>query len=103
MYIIKNVRNGWPSRRKCCIWARPYWNFRNELFVMDNILFKGYAIVVPNNLKRNILQKLHDGHLAITKIKLRAKDLVYLIVIYKILSDLVKPACVIPGIIRNNH
>ena len=45
------VTNGWPSERK----EAPkeltvYWNFRDELSVYDDVLYKSHQVMVPASL-----------------------------------------------------
>lgn len=42
------VLNGWPDdRRKVGITVRPYYNFRDEITVYEDVLLKGNRIIVP--------------------------------------------------------
>ena len=36
---------------------------RAELTVVDDIVFKGNKIVIPMTLRKEMLQKIHNGHL----------------------------------------
>ena len=42
------VLSGWPERKhKCPPAAAPYWNYRDEICVHDNILFRGERVIIP--------------------------------------------------------
>ena len=43
----------------------------------DGLVLKGTRIVVPSNKQAEILKLIHEGHLGLTKCKLRAKETVY--------------------------
>ena len=57
---------------------QPYWTFREELTIEDNIVLKATQIVVPHKKCQATLHLIHEGHLSLGKCKLRAKDTVYL-------------------------
>ncbi|VDI45487.1 Hypothetical predicted protein [Mytilus galloprovincialis] len=44
-----------------------YWNFRDELSNVNGIILKGEKIVIPASMRKNFLNKLHEGHLGIEK------------------------------------
>ncbi|XP_060075682.1 uncharacterized protein LOC132555348 [Ylistrum balloti] len=46
------------SRSDCSYEIRPFWNYRDELLV-----FKGSRVVIPKNLRKEMLQEIHAGHL----------------------------------------
>ena len=54
-----------------------YWNFRDEVSVENGLLFKGYKLIVPKNLRRKVLQLVHKGHFGIEKMRHRARDMVF--------------------------
>ena len=56
---------------------QPYWTFREELTVEDDIVLKGTWIVGPYNKCQATLQLIHEGHLGHGKCKLRITDTVY--------------------------
>ncbi|XP_059056380.1 uncharacterized protein LOC131850227 [Achroia grisella] len=73
--LISIIRKGWPSdkskledRLKC------YWDSRDELSVNFGIIWKGSRVVIPNCMRREMLEKIHIGHLGIEKCKLRARE-----------------------------
>ena len=50
---------------------------RNELSLHDNLLLCGSRIVIPFELRQEILHKLHNGHQGIVKCCLHAKEFVW--------------------------
>ena len=46
---------------------REYRNFRDELTVAKGLVLKGTKIVVPKVLRSEMLERIHEGHLGITK------------------------------------
>lgn len=43
--------------------------------VHDGCVFKGHRVVIPSNLRRQILSKLHEGHLGIARMRSVARDI----------------------------
>ena len=75
--LIKTVVDGWPdSRKDCHPLILDYWNFRDEMSVENGLLFKGYRLIVPKNLRNQVLQIVHKGHFGIEKMQLRARKTV---------------------------
>ena len=64
LIILKDViLQGWPEKRKDCnSQVLEYWNFRDELSVVDNIIYKGNRIIIPQSLRSEMLNLLHKGH-----------------------------------------
>ena len=75
--ILKyTIQKGWPSTiKELPSEIQPYWTFREELTIEDGLILKGTRIVVPSMKQVEIL--IHEGHLGLTKCKLRAKETVY--------------------------
>ena len=44
---------------------RPYWEARNKISVVDDLLLYGTRIVVPFPLQASTIEKIHRGHLGI--------------------------------------
>ncbi|GFO39972.1 Pol polyprotein [Plakobranchus ocellatus] len=76
--VMKYVLEGWPElKRDVKLAARNFFPIRGELSCWENILLKGGQIVVPFALREDILEKIHAGHLGVTKCKERAKQAVW--------------------------
>ena len=72
------VPNGWPNeRQKCPQEVRDYWNYRDELSVINGVVFKGTKIVIPKALRPEMLQRVHAGHLGQEKCKKRARQVIF--------------------------
>ena len=57
--------------------VRPYFNFRDEVTVYEDVLLKCDRIIVPSSLRSEMRQKIHHGHLGIEKCKARARSTLY--------------------------
>ena len=77
--ILKyTIQKGWPSTiKELPSEIQPYWTFREELSIEDGLILKGTRIVVPSTKQEEILKLIHEGHLGLTKCKLRVKETVY--------------------------
>ena len=70
--------NGWPRYAKEVEKSmKVYYSVRSELSVNQGILIKGDRVVIPGSLRTDILSKIHEGHLGITKCRERAKQSVW--------------------------
>ena len=67
----------WPNRTSLSKELFPYYLVRTELSIEAGLLMRGCRIVIPLQLQSEILDKLHDGHLGITKCRARARQSVW--------------------------
>ena len=44
---------------------------------MGDVIYKGSSIVIPRSLRKEMLKKIHNGHLGIEKCKKRAREVMY--------------------------
>ena len=68
-----------PEQRKQCpaeLWE--YWNFRCELVIDDGLVLKGNRLVIPEELRTDVLKAIHTGHQGETKCVLLAHETVFL-------------------------
>ena len=79
LVMLKNmIIKGWLDMRDSCPQIlRKYWTYRDELSILDGLVLKGVRIVIPEQCKNEVLEKLHEGHFGIERTKLRARDTVY--------------------------
>ena len=91
--LSRQVVQGWPdSIKKVESVVKPYWSMRDDISVEDGILLLGSRVIVPESLRGNILQQIHEEHLGIEKCKLRAKSCVYWPNIYREIETLIDSA-----------
>lgn len=84
------VVNGWPSDKslvpkniKC------YWNFKEEITEANGLLLKGNRLIIPNDLRKEMLNRIHYNHLGIEKCKSRARDCIFWPFMNKQITDMV--------------
>ena len=69
---------GWPSSTKQVPHKLlPYYRERGELSVVDGIVTKGSCIVIPESLRPEILERLHESHQGLTRTREHARDTVW--------------------------
>ena len=77
-HLTRTIVDGWPEVYKDCpADLHPFWNFRDELSVENQLLFKGDRVVIPSTLQPEILKHLHTGHIGTEKMQLRARSSVF--------------------------
>ena len=76
--VMKCIESGWPETRKeVDPVARVYFDYQEELWSLDGIVYKGERIVIPRSMRRKALEMLHESHQGIVKTKQLARDLIY--------------------------
>ena len=64
MALANTVQSGWPeSRLQVPDCVRMFWNYRDEITVINGLIYKGPAVMIPTSLRRQMLIKLHEPHL----------------------------------------
>ena len=72
------VLEGWPENRSdLAPELHKYWNFRDEISCIDGLLYKSHKLIVPNSLKNEMLDLIHQSHLGIVKCISRAKEVLF--------------------------
>ena len=72
------IFDGWPENRQDCDKnLLEFWNYRDELTVIDDIIFKGTKIFIPQALRQMMLDRLHVDHLGEEKTQQRARGIVF--------------------------
>lgn len=76
---LKNViLNGWPNRKDDLQEKiKFFWKFRNDLYCENGLIFFNERIIIPEILRNEMLDLLHNGHFGIEKTKSRARSLIY--------------------------
>jgi len=66
--LSDTIYQGWPDTIQDLPSAiRSFWSFRDTLGIDDGILFRGSQVIIPESMRRNILNQLHIGHQGIEK------------------------------------
>ncbi|XP_046408442.1 uncharacterized protein K02A2.6-like [Ischnura elegans] len=76
--IKQYVRNGWPAHKEDLeLPLRRYYEERGYLNEGEGLLMHGHRVVIPKELRREMLDRLHKGHLGIGKCRERARDAIW--------------------------
>lgn len=76
--LSRYIANGWPEhRRDVHELLLPYWQDRSCLHVGGGLLMKGERLIIPEHMRAEILQRLHQGHQGINKCLARARESVW--------------------------
>ena len=57
--------------------ARPYFDFRHQMTVQDQLIFKGPVVVIPAALRSEMMAKCHATHIGIEGCLRRARESMY--------------------------
>ena len=69
---------GWPEQKTHVpIPIREYWNYRDEISLHNEILFKCQCIIIPKMIRPEIIAQSHSSHLGIESCLRKARDLVF--------------------------
>ena len=67
-HIKHIIITGWPNTEdQLQIDIRPYWSYKDNLAVIDSLVMKGRCIIIPQDLKQQVLDQLYLNHMGIEK------------------------------------
>ena len=67
--VIKCILYGWKNCQ-----CPAYASFKDELCIINGIIFRCSRIVVPASMRNEMLCRIHEGHLWIDKQKTMARN-----------------------------
>ena len=77
-WLKNNIISGWPATKdQLHLNIRPYWSYKDDLAVIDDIIMKGRCIIISEVLKQQVLDQLHVNLMGIKKIKLLVHESIY--------------------------
>jgi len=75
---VEYTKSGWPEYKEDVkLGARNLYPVRGELSIWNGLLVKGERIVIPYSLQKEVLEKIHEGHMGMNKCRERANDSVW--------------------------
>ena len=79
MITLKEIIiEGWPNRKsEVAPEVRMYYDFRDELVVYKEMVFKGQRCVVPESVRPEVLKRIHQAHIGREGCIRRARNHVY--------------------------
>ncbi|KAF2888797.1 hypothetical protein ILUMI_17376 [Ignelater luminosus] len=76
--LKKYITAGWPdNKNKLNQIINPYWTYKEELHIIDEIVFKNTSVVVPKLLSKSLIDILYEGHVGLHTAKLRARNKIF--------------------------
>ena len=75
--LLEAVQTGWPAKQTLPASLKLYHSVAGEITVANDLLLRGSRIIIPPQLQKEVLQRIHNGHLGITKCRERAKQSVW--------------------------
>ena len=76
--LITVVMSGWPDYRdQVPVCIRPYFGYRDEIAVHNGVVYKGDRVVIPRDLRKEMLKRIHSSHQGIEACTRRARDVLY--------------------------
>lgn len=76
--LLKYINLGWPQNKyEVTNDVKDYWSIKDELFVVDDVIFKDNSVVIPKILREKMLSIVHEGHLGIDRCKRRARQVMF--------------------------
>lgn len=57
---------GWPHKKTWMdIDVTPFWKHQEQIVTANGIIFRGSRIIVPVKLRKDMINKIHNGHMGI--------------------------------------
>ena len=76
--VMKYIIEGWPnSKDNTPNEAKSYCSFIEELSIINGIVFKGGRLVIPEVMRKKVLEQLHQAHMGIEKTKWRIRVTIF--------------------------
>ena len=76
--LIRYIIEGWSTKQQDCLaQLKGYHTFKEEMSVIDGLIFKGERLIMPKSLRSKALDVIHRSHMGITKTLDRAKGCFY--------------------------
>ncbi|KAK2552099.1 Transposon Ty3-I Gag-Pol polyprotein [Acropora cervicornis] len=76
--LSETIKYGWPETKgEIPVSIHAYWDVRDELSELNGVVLRGDRIVIPPSMRKEMLEKIHQGHMGIEKSKRRARDTLY--------------------------
>ncbi|UYV65077.1 K02A2.6-like [Cordylochernes scorpioides] len=88
--VVFYSKNGWPAKCQLSPLERSFYDVRDEIGEENGLLMKGLRVIIPSNMRKDVLNRIYAGHLGMTKCRTIAKDHVWWKGIGQEIQDMVK-------------
>ena len=76
--LSETIKYGWPETKgETPVSIHACWDVRDELSELNGVVLRGERIVIPPSMRKEMLERIHQGHMGIEKSKRRARDTLY--------------------------
>lgn len=75
--VREYCKNGWPNTCKTDGELSHFFKLRKDIELNDDLLYYDRRIIVPQKMRKNVLNLLHETHLGLNKMKEMAKEYYY--------------------------
>lgn len=76
--LIQVVKEGWPIKKVDAHEdIKVFWPFRHEITMIDGLVFKGWKLIIPRTLRKDMLELVYKSHIGVVKCKTRAREFMY--------------------------
>lgn len=73
--LVRCIIDGFPDDKGSLPdLLKPYWGFKDELYVIDTVPFKGRKMLIPSILRPSVLDGLHAANQGVTGMLSNARD-----------------------------
>ena len=80
-WLCQQVRrftdDGWPEKRNLHGELKKFAALSSEITVQRDILVRGSRLIIPDKLRREMIERIHEGHQGIVKCRERAKAAIW--------------------------
>ena len=72
------MQGNWPNKfRSAPDWLKPFYPFRDELYVDNHIVMRGTKVIVPESLRSQYMKQIHKNHMSADSTTKLARDYFY--------------------------
>ena len=72
MRIARYVAKEWPTRSQIPADVKPYWSYKEELSMINGILFNSERLIILALMEKEVLKQLHQAQMGMVRTKWRA-------------------------------
>ena len=76
--LANMITKGWPDDKcEVPLSIREYWPYRDELATQNGIIYTGTRVIIPTNMKRDLVVRAHASHLGIQSTINKAREIMF--------------------------
>ena len=76
--LSETIKCVWPETKvQTPVSIHAYWDVRDELSELNGVVLRGERIVIPPSMRKEMLERIHQGLMGIEKSKRRPRDTLF--------------------------